>query len=55
MGLVKRMHFSQKILRQFGRHNRRWEDNVRTNLRETGYGALDWIRLTQHGPKDLIL
>jgi hypothetical protein len=33
--------------RLLGRHRRRWEDNIRINLRETGFGDVDWIHLAQ--------
>jgi hypothetical protein len=28
-------------------HRRRWEDNIRIDLRETGWEFVDWIRLAQ--------
>jgi hypothetical protein len=31
--------------RQLGRHRRRWEDNIRKDLREIGCGGVDWIPL----------
>jgi hypothetical protein len=30
-----------------GRPRRRWEDGVRMDLRETGRGCVNWIRLAQ--------
>jgi hypothetical protein len=33
--------------RPLGRHRRRWEDNIKTDLREMGYGCVDWIGLAQ--------
>jgi hypothetical protein len=33
--------------RPLGRPRRRWEDDVRMDLREIGLGGVDWIRLTQ--------
>jgi hypothetical protein len=33
--------------RPLGRHRRRWEDNSRTDLREVGWGGMDWIDLAQ--------
>jgi hypothetical protein len=30
-----------------GRHRRRWEDNVKMDLREIGFGYVDWINLAQ--------
>ena len=29
----------------FGRPRRRWEDNIKINLREVGWGGIDWIDL----------
>jgi hypothetical protein len=37
---------SQK--RPLGRPRRRWEDNIKMNLRETGSGGMDWIDLAQN-------
>jgi hypothetical protein len=31
--------------RPLGRPRRRWEDGIRMDLRETGLGGLNWIRL----------
>jgi hypothetical protein len=33
--------------RPLGRPRRRWEDEVRTDLREIGLGGVNWIRLAQ--------
>jgi uncharacterized protein YebE (UPF0316 family) len=33
--------------RPLGRSRRRWEDNVRVDLREMGWGVMDWIHLAQ--------
>jgi hypothetical protein len=33
--------------RPLGRPRRRWEDGARMDLRETGLGGVDWIRLSQ--------
>jgi hypothetical protein len=33
--------------RPLGRHRRRWEDNIKMDLRETGWGGMDWIELAQ--------
>ena len=30
-----------------GRSRRRWEDNIRMDLQEVGYGGMDWIELFQ--------
>jgi hypothetical protein len=31
--------------RPLGRHRRRWEDNVKMDLREIGWDGMDWIDL----------
>jgi hypothetical protein len=31
----------------FGRPRRRWEDNIKTDLRKVGCGGIDWIHLAQ--------
>jgi hypothetical protein len=31
--------------RPIGRPRRRWEDNIRMDLREIGWGGMDWIDL----------
>jgi hypothetical protein len=33
--------------RPLGRPRRRWEDNIRMDLREIGFGDADWIHLAQ--------
>jgi hypothetical protein len=33
--------------RPLGRPRRRWEDNIRMDLREVGWGGMDWINLAQ--------
>jgi len=33
--------------RPLGRHRRRWEDNIKTDLEEVGCGVMDWIELAQ--------
>ena len=30
-----------------GRHRRRWDDNIKTDLQEVGCGDMDWIGLAQ--------
>jgi hypothetical protein len=30
-----------------GRHRHRWEDNIKMDLREIGWGGMDWIDLAQ--------
>ena len=34
--------------RPFGRPRRRWEDNIKMDLQEEGYGGMDWIELAQN-------
>jgi hypothetical protein len=33
--------------RPLGRPRRRWEDNIKMDLREIGWGGMDWINLAQ--------
>jgi hypothetical protein len=33
--------------RSLGRTRRRWEDNIRMDLKEIGWGGIDWIDLAQ--------
>jgi len=33
--------------RLLGRPRSRWEINIKTDLQEVGYGAMDWIELAQ--------
>jgi hypothetical protein len=33
--------------RPLGRPRRRWEDNIKMDLREIGFGDMDWIDLAQ--------
>jgi hypothetical protein len=33
--------------RPLGRPRREWEDNIKMDLREIGFGDVDWIHLTQ--------
>jgi hypothetical protein len=34
--------------RLLGRHRRRWEDNIKMDLRETACGGMDWSDLAQN-------
>jgi hypothetical protein len=36
-----------EVKRPLGRPRRRWEDGIRMDLGEIGFGGLDWIRLAQ--------
>jgi hypothetical protein len=33
--------------RSLGRPRRRWEDNIKMDIREVGSGDMDWIELAQ--------
>jgi hypothetical protein len=33
--------------RPLGKPRRRWQDNIRMDLRETGWNGMDWIDLAQ--------
>jgi hypothetical protein len=33
--------------RPLGRRRRRWEDNIRMDVRDLGWGGMDWIDLAQ--------
>jgi hypothetical protein len=35
-------------MRPIGRPKHRWEYNIQLNLREIGWGGMDWIGLAQH-------
>jgi hypothetical protein len=41
--------------RPLGRPRRRWEDNIKMDLREVGWGGMDWINLAQVGTCDGLL
>jgi hypothetical protein len=36
-----------KVERSLGRSRRRWEDNIRMDLREIGRGSMDWIDMAR--------
>jgi len=33
--------------RPLGRHRRRWEGNIKMDLKEVGCGRMDWVELAQ--------
>ena len=33
--------------RPLGRPLRRWEDNIKMDIKEVGYGSMDWIDLAE--------
>jgi hypothetical protein len=37
--------------RPLGRPRRRWEDNIKMDLRGIGFGDVDWIHLAQNGDR----
>jgi hypothetical protein len=41
--------------RPFGRSWRRWEDNIKMELQEVGWGCMEWIDLAQDREKWLAL
>jgi hypothetical protein len=41
--------------RPFGRPRRRWEDGIRMDLRDIGWGSVDWIQLAQDRDRWLAL
>jgi hypothetical protein len=43
MAMVGRL----KVKRPLGRPRRRWEDNIKMDLREMGINGANWIRLDQ--------
>jgi hypothetical protein len=36
-----------EVKRPIGKPRRRWEDNIRMDVRETGFGSMEWIHLAQ--------
>jgi hypothetical protein len=45
----------QERKRPLGRPRRRWEDNIIMDLREIGWGGMDWIDLAQEGPVNTVM
>jgi hypothetical protein len=41
--------------RPLGRPRRRWEDNVKMDLREIGWGGMDWTDLAQDRDQWMVL
>jgi hypothetical protein len=37
--------------RSLGRPGRRWENNIKVDLRQMGWGGMDWIDLAQDSDK----
>jgi hypothetical protein len=47
-GVYKVLVGRPKWKRPLGRPRRRWEDNIRLDLREIGIDGVNWIQLTQN-------
>jgi hypothetical protein len=41
--------------RPLGRPRRKWEDNIKMDFRETGWGGMDWIELAQDSDQWTVL
>jgi hypothetical protein len=41
--------------RPLGRHGRKYEDNIKIDIREIGIGGVDWIHLAQDRVRWLVL
>jgi hypothetical protein len=39
-------NFARNLKRPLGRGKYRWEDNIKMDLKDTGWKGMDWIRLT---------
>jgi hypothetical protein len=42
------LYFVHIIIRPLRRPRRRWADNIKMDLREIGWGGMDWIDLAQN-------
>jgi hypothetical protein len=47
INVYKNLMGKPKGNRSFRRPRHRWEDNIRTNLKETGWEGVDWIHLAK--------
>jgi len=36
-----------KVKRPLGKPRRRWEDNIKMELQEEGFGGMEWIEMAQ--------
>jgi hypothetical protein len=41
--------------RPLGRPRRRWVDNIKIDLRERGWGSMDWIDVAQDSDREGLL
>ena len=46
-GLYRTLVGKPEGKRPLGRPLRRWEDNIKMDLQEVGYGSMNWIELAQ--------
>jgi hypothetical protein len=46
-GVYRMLVGKPKGNRPMGRPRRRWEDNIKMDLQEVGFGDMDWIELAQ--------
>jgi hypothetical protein len=46
-GCIQHFGWRPEGRRPLGRPRRRWEDNIKMDLREIGFGDVDWIHLAQ--------
>jgi len=46
-GVYKVLVWKPEEKRPLGRRRRRWEDNIKMDLQEVGFGGMDWIELTR--------
>jgi hypothetical protein len=47
-GCIQHFGWEAEGKRPLGRPRHRWEDNINMDLRETGFGNVDWIHLAQY-------
>jgi hypothetical protein len=46
-GCIQHFGWEAEGRRPLGRSRRRWEDNIKMDLREIGFGVVDWIHWAQ--------
>jgi hypothetical protein len=44
---MRTMFWLENLMGRDRSHRRRWEDNIRTDLKEIGWEGVEWILLTQ--------
>ena len=47
IGVYRVLVWKPERMRPLGRPRRRWEDNIKMDLREVGCGCVDWMELAQ--------